>query len=255
MEEVQYHISLKKGDAGRYVILTGDPGRVPFVAKFFDKAEKVAQNREYVTYTGTVNGIKMSVVSTGIGCPSTAICVEELARVGVDTFIRVGTAGSLQPWVKPGDLVMATGVVREEGTTRQYIPLHYPAVPDFDTLSALVNSVKKLGYSYHYGITHCKDAFYTEINQDHPMDEENAKLWTCWRKANVLATSMEASAIFILSSLKKLRAGEVVAIIGDTYDEKPFSGAKDKDEIVEKAIKTAIEAIKIMHVNDSKKIT
>jgi len=255
MQEIQYHVSLKKGDVGRYVILTGDPGRVPFVAKFFDKAEKVAQNREYVTYTGTLDGIKISAVSTGIGCPSTAICIEELARVGVDTFIRVGTAGSLQSWVKPGDLVMATAVVREEGTTRQYIPITYPAAPDFVTLSALIESVKKLGYSYHYGITHCKDAFYTEINQDHPMDEENAKLWTCWRKANVLATSMEASAIFILSSLKKLRAAEVVAIIGETYDEKPFSGATEKDVVVEKAIKTALEAIKLLHSNDNKKIT
>jgi len=255
MQEIQYHISLKKGDIGPYVILTGDPGRVPFIAKYFDHAEKVAQNREYVTYTGTVGGIKISAVSTGIGCPSTAICIEELSRIGANTFIRVGTAGSLQESVKYGDLVISTGTVREEGTTRQYIPVNYPAVPDYETLSALVESTKKLGYSYHYGITHCKDAFYSEINQGLPMDEENSKIWTYWRKSNVLATSMEAAAIFVLASLKKLRSGEVRAVIGLTYDEKPVSNILQKDVVVEHAIKTAIEAIKLLHLKDTKKIT
>lgn len=249
MSDVQYHIALKKGDIGRYVILTGDPGRVEYIAKFLDKAEKISENREYVTYTGSLGGSRVSVVSTGIGCPSTAICLEELIKVGGDTFIRVGTAGSLQRWVKSGDLVISTGSVREEGTTRQYIPLSYPAVADFDMVFALVESAKKLGYSYHYGITHCKDSFYSEINQGLPMDEEHGKRWKMWEKANILATSMEGSAIFVISSLKKVRAAEILATIGLTYDEHPVS---NKNLGVDSAIKTAIEAIKYLYKKDKK---
>ncbi|MEJ2744874.1 MAG: nucleoside phosphorylase, partial [bacterium] len=131
MSEKQYHVKLAKGDVGRYVLLPGDPGRVPVIAGFLDKAEKVAQNREYTTYTGEVDGVKVSVTSTGIGCPSAAIAVEELARVGADTFIRVGTAGGLQTDVGIGDLVISTATVREDGTSLQYVPLNYPAVADF----------------------------------------------------------------------------------------------------------------------------
>jgi len=166
--EKEYHIGLGKGDVGRYVILPGDPGRVPRIAKHLDSAEKVAQNREYTTYTGKVDGIKVSVTSTGIGCPSAAIAVEELIRVGADTFIRVGTAGSLQKEVGLGDLVIATGAIREEGTTRQYVPLSFPAVPDLDVTIALREAARKLGYNSHAGICHCKDSFYSEGDLVHP---------------------------------------------------------------------------------------
>ena len=243
-DEKQYHIALGKGDVGRYVILPGDPGRVPIIASYFDKAEKIAENREYTTYTGEVDGIKVSVTSTGIGCPSAAIALEELIKIGADTFIRVGTAGALQPYIGLGDLVIPTGAIREEGTTRQYIPLSYPAVPDLDVTIALREASRKLGYKSHCGVCHCKDAFFIEGEEALPIAEENAALWKAWERANVMATSMEDAALFVISQIRRVRVGEVLAIIGLTYEDAPIV---DKKLGVEDAIKTAIEAIKILN--------
>ncbi|MFH0879626.1 MAG: nucleoside phosphorylase, partial [Lentisphaerota bacterium] len=212
--EVQYHINMKKGDVGRYVLLPGDPGRVPKIAAFFDKAAEVTFNREYRTYTGYIDGIKVSCTSTGIGCPSTAIAVEELIKIGADTFIRIGTAGSLQREVGLGDVCITTAAVREEGTTRQYVPLSYPAVADLDVTLALREAARKLGLKHHCGIGHCKDAFYIEGEDTLPIAQENRMKWDAWYKSNVLTTSMEASALFVISSIRKVRAGEILAIIG-----------------------------------------
>jgi uridine phosphorylase len=239
----QYHIALEKGQVGRYILLPGDPGRVPLIAEHFDSAEKMAHNREYVTYTGTVDGIAISATSTGIGCPSAAICVEELARVGAEVFIRVGTAGSLQEQVGLGHLVVTTGSIRDEGTTRQYVPLSYPAVADREVTDALMQAAGKLELPHHAGITHCKDAFYAEFAGDHPMSEDWTKRWAIWRRAGVLATSMESAAIFVLSSIKGLRAGEVLAIVGLAYQDHPVIGEKKG---IEEAIRTAIEAVRIL---------
>jgi len=239
----EYHIALEKGQIGKYVLLPGDPGRVPLIAEHFDSAEKMAHNREYLTYTGTVDGIPVSVTSTGIGCPSAAICVEELARIGAEVFIRVGTAGSLQEGVGLGDVVITTGSIRDEGTTRQYVPLSYPAVSDREVTAALVRAAGSLGLTHHTGITHCKDAFYAEFTKNHPMSEDWKRRWTVWRRAGVLATSMESAAIFVLSSIKGLRAGEVLAIVGLAYQDHPVLEGKKG---IEQAIGTAIEAVKIL---------
>jgi len=245
--ETQYHIGLKKGDVGRYVLLPGDPGRVPKIAKYFDNAEKIAQNREYTTYTGYVDGIKVSSTSTGIGCPSAAIALEELIRVGADTFIRVGTAGSLLEEVKLGDVVISTGAIREEGTSRQYVPLSYPAVGDMDVSLALREACKNMDLRYHCGIMHCKDAFYIEEPEIIPQSSHNLALWETWRKANVKATSMESSALFTIGTIRGVRVGEITAIIGLTYNDSPIV----KKVGVEEAIKAAIEAVKILHKWDS----
>ncbi|MBI4863570.1 MAG: uridine phosphorylase [Candidatus Riflebacteria bacterium] len=239
---VQYHVHLKKGDVGRYVLLPGDPGRVPRIASFFDEAREIAFNREYRTYTGTVDGIKISCTSTGIGCPSTAIAVEELINVGADTFIRIGTAGSLQEHVGLGDLCITTGSVREEGTTRQYVPLSYPAVADIDVVSSLREAARKLGHKHHCGINHCKDAFFIEGDCGLPLEDENRSKWKAWYRSNVLSTSMESAALFVVSTIKRVRAGEVLAIIGLTYKDTPIVAKLGVDE----AIKTAIEAVKIL---------
>jgi len=199
-KDVQYHIGLKTGDIGRYVLMPGDPGRVSKIASYFDESEHVVSNREYTTYRGTVDGIKIAATSTGIGCPSTAIAVEELIKVGADTFIRIGTAGSLQKEVGLGDVCITTGAVREEGTTRQYVPLSYPAVADLDVSLALREAAKKLGIKSHCGISHCKDAFYTEGDCGLPNEEENKMLWNAWYKSNVISTSMESAALFVVSS-------------------------------------------------------
>lgn len=247
--ETQYHVALKPGDVGRYVILPGDPGRVPKIAKYFDEAHQVAQNREYTTYTGTVDGIKVSCTSTGIGCPSAAICIEELIKIGADTFIRVGTAGALQREVGLGDIVISTAAVREEGTSRQYVPISYPAVADLDVTWALREAARKLGLSNHLGIMHCKDAFYIEEPEMIPQYKHNKDLWETWTKGRVMATSMESAALFTIGTIRKVRVGEVTAIIGLTYDDAPISSGHLG---VDEAIKAAIEAIKILDKMDSK---
>lgn len=243
--ERQYHIHLQPGDIGKYVLLPGDPGRVPLIASFFDKAEEIAFNREYRTFTGTVDGIKISATSTGIGCPSAAIAVEELIKVGAEVLIRVGTAGSLQRSVGLGDLTITTAAVREEGTSRQYVPLSYPAVADFDVALALREAARKLGVRHHLGISHCKDAFFSESTKDSapmPMEEYHRMLWKTWERSNVLSTSMESAALFVVSSIKKVKAGEVLAIIGLTYEDTPIVAKVG----IEDAIRVAIEAVKIL---------
>ncbi|HPY74413.1 MAG TPA: uridine phosphorylase [Planctomycetota bacterium] len=244
-DEKQYHIQLKKGDIGKYVLLPGDPGRVPLIASYFDEAHEVAFNREYRTFTGKVAGIPVSVTSTGIGCPSAAIAVEELIKIGAEVFIRIGTAGALQPEIKLGDVVITTAAVREEGTTHQYVPASYPAVADLDVTWALKKAAEKLGLPHHCGISHCKDAFFIESEKDSqplPIEEHNKALWKAWERSNVLSTSMEAAAIFVISSIRKVKAGEVVAIIGLTYDDAPIVAKVG----IEEAIQVAIEAIKIL---------
>ncbi len=240
-DERQYHISLKKGDVARYVLLPGDPGRVPRIAEYLDEAEKIAENREYRTYTGKYKGIPVSVVSTGIGCPSAAIAIEELIKIGADTFIRVGTAGSLQPDISLGDLVISTGSVREEGTTKQYVPEIYPAVADIEVTSALKQAAVNLGYPHHLGISHCKDAFYSE-DMDIPLREEQEIRWKVWQRARVLATSMESAALFVISSIRGVRTGEILAVIGSTHDNQPII----KKAGIGEAVKTALEAVRIL---------
>jgi hypothetical protein len=141
----QMHIALQKGDVGRYVIVPGDPGRCEKIAKYFDDAHFVASNREFTTWTGTLLGEKVSVCSTGIGGPSTAIAIEELVECGADTFIRLGTSGGIDLSVQGGDVVVATGAVRQDGTSREYMPLEYPAVPDFDVTLALRDGIRAAG--------------------------------------------------------------------------------------------------------------
>ncbi|MBN1383673.1 MAG: nucleoside phosphorylase [Elusimicrobia bacterium] len=261
----EYHIALGKGDVGRYVLLPGDPGRTSLIAEFFDDSKEIAFNREYRTFTGSITGndgkkIKISTTSTGIGCPSAAIAVEELIKIGADTFIRIGTAGSLQKKVGLGNLVISTSSVREEGTTRQYVPLSYPAVADFGVTSSLVKAAKKLKVRYHTGISHCKDAFYTERVKNLPrmknlrglpLAEHNEQMWQTWYRSNVLATSMESAALFVISSIKNVYAGEILAIIGLTYSDKPIV----KKVGMENAIRVAIEAVKILEENRKRKIT
>ena len=242
-KEKQYHIALGSEDIGKYVILPGDPARVPMIANFFDNPKKVAQNREYTTFTGTLLGEKVSCLSTGIGCPSAAIALEELVEIGAETFIRVGTAGAMQRQINLGEIVISTASVREEGTTPQYVPLSYPAVADLDITLALRKAAKSLKIPYHEGITHCKDAFFIEHDNKIPWQSSLNSKWEAFTNANVLATSMEDAALFVISSIRKVKCGEVLAIIGQTFDHNPIAAGKHS---VEPAIKTAIEALKIL---------
>lgn len=208
---LQYHIRCKEGDVGRYVLMPGDPGRVPLIAGYLDNAIEVAHNREYLVYTGFLDGVPVSVCSTGIGCPSTAIAIEELARCGADTFIRVGTSGMMQEHMQPGDLVIATAAIRDEGTSRQYLPLEFPAVADPIVVAAFMDVCRRSGIRYHAGVVHSKDSFYGEVEAARmPMAEQLQARWRAWIAGGALCSEMEAATLFIVAATLGKRAGALM---------------------------------------------
>ncbi|MCL2695079.1 MAG: nucleoside phosphorylase [Clostridiales bacterium] len=240
---VFYHIKLKKGDIGRYVLLPGDPFRTDKIASYLDDAKLVAHNREHKTWTGTVSGEKVSVTSTGMGCPSTAIAVEELIAAGADTFIRVGTAGRMCEASQDPNLVgvICTAAVRDEGTTRQYVPASYPAVADRHVVAALAQAAENLGLKFAEGITQSKDSFYSEIMPDTvPIAAEWKAHMEALNRANVMTSEMEAAAIFVLSSVRGCRASGVMVFIDTDHAKKD----------VDCAIRVAVEAIRLLIEQD-----
>ena len=242
----QYHIALKPGDVGEYVILPGDPKRCEKIAKYFENPVLMADNREYVTYTGYLDGTKVSVTSTGIGGPSASIAMEELTKIGAKYFIRVGTCGGMQTDVVGGDLVIATGAIRMEGTSKEYAPIEFPAVPNLDIVNALVKASEKLGYKTHTGIVQCKDAFYGQHEPGtKPVGYELLNKWEAWKKLGCLASEMESAALYVVASYLKVKVGSVFLAVANQEREKQ---GLDNPVVhdTEKAIKTAIEAIKIL---------
>ena len=220
MGGVQYHTRLKTGDVGEAVLLPGDPGRVEAVARLLDKPRHVASNREFTTYTGSLDGHPVSVCSTGIGSPSTAIAVEELAALGVTTFIRVGTTGSIQAGIGFGHLVVATAAVRDEGTTPAYVPLGYPAVADPALVAAMTESGRRLGHPTHAGIVRSHDALYPDLQASRmPRHTELAQAAEVWQRARVLCNDMESSTIFTLCNLRGLRGGSVLMVVNEPGEE------------------------------------
>ncbi len=210
----QYHTQLAPGDVGRYVLLPGDPFRTDLIASYFDDAKLVAHNREHKTWTGTLDGVKVSVTSTGMGCPSAAIALEELIKIGADTFIRVGTAGRVcdAAFDETLDGVINTAAVRDEGTTVHYIPIEYPAVADRHIVEALVESAADLGYHYAEGITQSKDSFFGQHEPEKmPAESRLKERWEAWRRGNVMTSEMESAAIFVISSIRKCRAGSIMS--------------------------------------------
>ena len=214
-DEVQYHLGVGPDDVADAVLLPGNPERVEKITALWDDHEAVASHREYRTATGTYDGTPLSVTSTGIGSPSAAIAVEELARVGCDTFVRVGSCGAIQPEMDVGDLVITSGAVRQEGTSHEYVREDYPAVADGEVVSALVAAAERLGHDYHVGLTMSADSFYA--GQGRPgfrgyeapgSDELVAQL----KAANVKNIEMEASALLTVASVYGLRAGAVCTV-------------------------------------------
>ena len=209
-----YHIQLKKGDIGRYVLLPGDPFRTDMIAAQFDNPRLIAHNREHKTYAGTLDGVAVAVTSTGMGCPSTAIALEELIRCGADTFIRVGTAGRVCDAAHESllDGVIGTAAVRDEGTTRQYIPIEYPAVADRHVVEALSAAAASLGYHYAEGIIHSKDSFFGEVDSAiMPLQAHLEESWEAWRRGGVMASEMEAAALFVISSIRGCRSSAILS--------------------------------------------
>ena len=252
-EGLQYHINLSKGDVGKYVILPGDPKRCKKIAEHFENAVLVADNREFTTYTGYLDGEKVSVTSTGIGGPSAAIALEELCNCGADTFIRVGTCGGIDLDVKGGDLVIATGAVRMEGTTKEYAPIEYPAVADFTVISALVEAAKEKGVRYHTGVVQSKDSFYGQHNPAAmPVSYELENKWEAWKRMGCKASEMESAALFIAGAYRRVKVGAVFLALANQEREK----AELDNPVVrgmDGAISLAVDALrKLMHVNYEK---
>ena len=240
----QYHIHCVPGDVGRYVILPGDPGRCEKIAALFDDAHFVAQNREYTVYTGTLLGEKVSVCSTGIGGPSASIAMEELAAIGADTFIRVGTCGGIAMDVLPGDVVVATGAIRYEHTSREYAPIEFPAVPDFDVTAALKAASESLGYRTHTGVVQCKDSFYGQHSPEKsPVYYDLLQKWESWKRLGVKASEMESAALFVVAAALGVRCGSCFHAVWNQEREKAGL-AMPMTEDTTGAVKVGIEAMK-----------
>ncbi len=242
----QYHIGLKTGDVGKYVILPGDPKRCKKIAEYFDNAKLIADRREYTTYTGYLNGEKVSVTSTGIGGPSASIALEELVQIGAEKFIRVGTCGGIDIDVKGGDLVIATGAVRMEGTSKEYAPIEFPAVADIEITNALIDACKKYNHTYHAGIVQCKDSFYGQhCPEKSPVGYELTNKWEAWKRLGCKASEMESAALFVVGSALKVQVGSIFLTVANQEREKQnLENPIIHDTDI--AIKTAIEALKIL---------
>ncbi|MDD6254553.1 MAG: uridine phosphorylase [Eubacteriales bacterium] len=248
----QYHIGIKDGDIGRYVILPGDPKRCKLIASYFDDSEFIADNREFVTYTGTLDGTRVSVTSTGIGGPSAAIALEELVNAGADTFIRTGTCGGMQDNVMSGDLVIATGAVRAEGTSLEYAPVEYPAVADFELTTSLVEAAERSESDYHIGVVQCKDSFYGQHEPEiMPVAGMLQYKWNAWLKMGCLASEMESAALFITAQYLRVKAATVLHVMANQEREK--KGLPNPvDHSVDNAVKTAVEAVRIQIRKDNR---
>ena len=242
--EKQYHIQCSPGDVGRYVILPGDPGRCADIAALFDGPRFVAENREFRTYTGTILGEKVSVCSTGIGGPSAAIALEELCAIGADTFVRVGTCGGIDLDVQAGDVVVATGAIRYEHTSREYAPIEYPAVPDFDVALALRDASLALGYRTHMGVVQCKDSFYGQHSPARmPVSAELLEKWAAWKRLGVKASEMESAALFVAANALHARCGSCFHVV---WNQEREAAGLDQAEShdTSAAVRTGVEAIK-----------
>ncbi len=240
----QYHIGLGAEDIGRYVILPGDPKRCEKIAAYFDDAKLVGDNREYVTYTGSLDGVKVSVTSTGIGGPSAAIAMEELTKIGAHSFIRIGTCGGMQEDVKSGDVVIANAAIRAEGTSREYAPIEFPAVSNFEVISALKNASDNLNLTSHIGVVQCKDSFYGQHEPEKmPVSYELESKWNAWLKLGALASEMESAALFTVANYLKVRCGSCFLVIANQEREK--NGLENPVvHDTEIAIKVAVNALR-----------
>ena len=240
----QYHTGVGPEDIGKYVIMPGDPKRCAKIAEFFDDAKLVADSREYVTYTGTLDGVKVSVTSTGIGGPSAAIAIDELSKCGAHTFVRIGTCGGMQEDVMGGDVVIATGAVRMEGTSREFAPIEYPAVANLDVTNALVAAAKSLNIRHHVGVVQCKDSFFGQHEPEvMPVSYELENKWQAWLRMGCLASEMESAALFIAGQFLRVRVGSCFLVVAN--QERAKMGLTNTQvHDTELAIKTAVEAVR-----------
>ena len=248
----QYHIGVGPEDIGEYVIIPGDPGRVQKIAAYSDDAKKVGESREFVTYTGYLNGVKVSCTSTGVGGPSASIALEELVACGAKTFIRVGTCGGMQLDVKSGDIVVASGAIRAEGTSKEYAPIEFPAVPNVKVAAALERACERMGIPHHVGVVQCKDSFYGQHRPETlPNHDELLRKWDAWIKLDCKASEMESAALFIVAQYLRVRCGSCFLVVAN--QERAKAGL-DNPQVhdTDTAIRVAIEAFKELIEEDKR---
>lgn len=251
----QTHIQCARGDVGRYCILPGDPGRSEKIAQYFDNPVHVMTNREYNTWTGTLLGEKVTVTSTGIGGPSASIAMEELTAIGADTFVRVGTCGGIRLDVKSGDIIIATGAIRMEGTSREYAPIEFPAVPNYEVLTALVDAAKAQGKPWYAGVVECKDSFYGQHAPGRmPVSYELLNKWEAWKRLGTLASEMESAALFTVAAALGVRCASVFHTVWN--QERNAAGLdQDEDHDTDAAIRVGVEALKLLIQRDRNSTT
>ena len=245
MAERQFHIQCTAEDIGHYVFLPGDPDRVPWIASYLENAQKVAQSREFTTYTGTLDGTRVSVTSTGIGGPSAAIAMEELVALGAHTFLRIGTCGGMQPELVPGALIIPTGAIRMEGTSQEYMPLAFPAVPDFGLTEHLVCAARAAAYDYHTGVVQCKDSFYGQHSPETmPVAPTLLQNWQAWKAAGTLASEMESAALFPGAAARHVRCATILQML---WNQERQAVVRDKEHAASDmthAIEVAVAAMR-----------
>lgn len=259
---LQYHLNIKEGDVAPYVLLPGDPGRVEQVAKYWDEYHKVAENREYVTYTGVYKGVPISCTSTGIGCPGVSIAMEELARCGASTFLRIGTCGTFQDDIENGCIAIFDSAVRLDGCSSSYAPIEFPAVASHDVVEACIKAAKGLGLSNVVGTTRSADTFYARHSK--PGSSFNNYWQSSWKdhfedlkRMNVVAAEMEASTIFVLARVWGLRAGGISVVIdnvckvsGESGQFDPEEGLEHDTEYIENLCRAGCETIRTLYEMD-----
>ena len=264
MAERMYHIATLPEEVAPYVLLPGDPHRVSQMAQLWDEARFVADNREHVTYTGTYKGMPITCTSTGMGCPSTAIAVEELARCGANTFLRMGTCGGIRQDVRRGDFVIFDSACRFDGTTKQYVDAEYPAAAHYEIINAAVQTAQKAGVRYHVGTSRCVDALYPRRpDRNTCFGGYYRESWQNFlpelEKANVIAGDMESSAVLVLSRLFGLRGGCVCMCAANLLDgwrsgsQTDINAIEYGGDLIQDLNRLALETMYRIYLNDQKK--
>lgn len=248
--EEEFHLKIRYGDVGKYVILPGDPGRCEKIAKTWDDYTFLISNREFTIYNGHLNGELVTVCSTGIGGPSASIAMEELIHCGADTFIRVGTSGGMAVDVMGGDLCIATGAIRMEGTSREYAPIEFPAVANYDITNYLVKAAKKLKKRYHVGVVQCKDSFYGQHSPElMPNGKELSNKWDAWVKMGALCSEMESAALFTVAASRGVRCGAILTVVAN-QTRRAMNLPDPQNHDIRPVIDVATEALRILIEKD-----
>ena len=243
---LQYHLRCGKGDVGEYCLLPGDPARCDAIARCLEEPRLIGQNREFRIVTGRVGDKTVSAVSTGIGGPSAAIAMEELAELGAHTFLRVGTCGGIARAVRPGDAVIASAAVRFEGTSREYAPIEFPAAADFGVTLALKQAAEALGIPCHVGVVQCKDSFYGQHRPEvMPVADRLQAYWEAWKRLGVLASEMESAALFVVAAHLGVRCGTVLHTVWN--QERAALGIREENAMdTDGAVRIAVEALRLL---------